>query len=325
MASSEIPQRIQKHLEPIFGKPERLANIPQSEFFNGIDSLQQKNRNICLGMDPKIDEMYVGEPEQLSQYNCEVLDATHDTLSSIKLNLAFYLLYGSEGIRQMEKTFEYAKEKYPEIQTILDCKAVDVPHTAEAYSSFAFDTLKADAITISPIMGQVESFKNRRDKGIFVICRSTNDESYEYQTMLTKLPDPEGRPKDTSLLGEYLDRNKEYFKNAIEQPFYLRIARDVWSRWNENGNYGLVVGANFADTLRKIRGFTDNLTFLSPGVGAQRANTSEAFVNGRKKDNTGIILNASRSIYMASKNADYDVMARREAERLNNEINSLKI
>lgn len=276
-------------------------------------------------MDPKIDIMYVPEPANIGQYNCEILDATHDQLSSIKLNLAFYLQYGSEGVRQMEKTLKYAEEKYPDIQKILDFKAADVPHTVEAYANFAFDTLNADAVTVSPIMGQVDAFKNRHDKGIFVICRTSNDESSEYQTMLTRLPDSEERPRDTSLLPEYLDRHKEYFKYASEQPFYLRIARDVWSRWNEYGNYGLVVGANFANTLKQIRGLAENLSFLSPGVGAQGADTNEAFKNGRKKDNTGIILNASRSIYMASKNANYEEMARREAVRLNSEINDLKV
>src|SRR5581483_10787998 len=99
-------------------------------------------------------------------------------------------------------------------------KRGDIGNTNQGYVEFIFEYLGADAVTIQPYMGAeaVSPFLARKEKGIFVLCRTSNPGSGEFQNL-----------------------------RVDDEPIYKIIAHAVSSTWNTNGNCGLVVGATYPE------------------------------------------------------------------------------
>ena len=55
-----------------------------------------------------------------------------------------------------------------------------------------------------------------------------------------------------------------------EKPLWLTVAEKVSKEWNENNNCMLVIGATYPKEMNTIRQIVGNMTFLVPGVGAQK-------------------------------------------------------
>ena len=66
---------------------------------------------------------------------------------------------------------------------ILDAKRGDIASTAEAYAAACFDVLGADAVTVNPLLGgdSVDSFACRADKGVFLLCHTSNPGARDLQ------------------------------------------------------------------------------------------------------------------------------------------------
>lgn len=67
------------------------------------------------------------------------------------------------------------------VPVILDCKRGDIGSTAEHYAKAAYDTLNADAVTLSPYMGwdSIKPFVTGAYscKGAFILCKTSNPSS----------------------------------------------------------------------------------------------------------------------------------------------------
>ena len=61
----------------------------------------------------------------------------------------------------------------------------------------------------------------------------------------------------------------------------------------------LVVGATYPDELKKIREIAGDMTFLVPGIGAQKGNLEAVLKNGLNSQGWGLIISASRAIIFA--------------------------
>lgn len=220
-------------------------------------------------------------------FNRRIVDATHAHAACFKPNAAFY--EDPEGWRALRETVAYARGK--DVPVVLDAKRADVGHTARQYAG-VLDTV--DAITVNPYLGRdsLQPFLARSDKGVFVLCRTSNTGGADLQ-----------------------DREL-----ASGQRVYERVAR-LADRWNERDNVGLVVGATAPAELEGIRELVPGIPFLVPGVGAQGGDARAAVEHGLA-DGVGLV-NSSRGIIYAGEEAGerFAAAAGEAADRLKRELN----
>jgi len=245
----------------------------------GADSL------LCVGLDPHPELL----PEQTAQaalnFCCDLIHATAASACAYKPNSAFFERYGAEGMRALAEVIEMVPQGIP---VVLDAKRGDIASTGRAYAHAAFQTLGADALTVSPYLGQdsLAPFLSEAQKGVFLLCKTSNPGSQDLQ--------------DRILSGG--------------EPLYIALARQA-ADWNEKDNLGLVVGATHPEALRAVRSAAPNLWLLAPGVGAQGGSLKDALQAGLRQDGLGMLLPVSRSIAQAPDPAE-------EAERLRLAINA---
>ncbi len=264
-----------------------------------LDAQWINRKFLCIGLDPDFKRLPPSVTEGVSvsdaifNFNRAIIDATHDLVLGYKAQNAFYEAEGEEGHRALKRTAEYLRTTYPDLVTILDAKRADVAHTNEGYARSAFEELGYDAITIHPYLGKeaVMPFLNRADKGIFVLVRTSNAGASEFQDLIVD--------------GE---------------PLYMRVAKNVATAWNMNGNCGVVVGATYPGELAEIRSIIGDMPILIPGVGAQGGDPREAFNLGKNARGGGVIISSARSIIFASSGEDYADAARNSAKKLVDEI-----
>src|SRR5579875_1094302 len=248
----------------------------------------------------------------LLTFNQAIIDATADLVCAFKPNSAFYEQYGYAGIRALNRTIEYIHARYPDVIIILDAKRGDMGNTSRAYARAVFDTLNADAVTLHPYLGQegVAPFLERADKGQFIVCRTSNPGSDEFQGLLLRPPtDPNASAQSAT---QHLE------------PLYLHVARTVANQWNTQRNCGLVVGATYPEELRLVREAVGDLPILVPGVGAQGGELEPVIKYGLDSQRHGLVISASRSVIYASSDLDFAQAARREVSRLWKEIDRLR-
>jgi len=265
-------------------------------FFDKLRQASQSNHSfLCVGLDPHPSLL----PEKdVAAFNRAIIEATADLACCYKPNLAFYEAMGPQGLEVLQRTVEAVPRHLP---VIADAKRGDIASTAEAYARALFDVYGFDAATVNPYLGtdSLAPFLERPDKGVFVLCRTSNAGGADLQglTVTGDGPSSEGR------------------------PLYEVVAELARDRWNERGNVGLVVGATFPGELGRIRQLCPRLPFLLPGVGAQGGDVAAAVRNALDEEGAGFIINSSRQILYASSDRDYARAARRAAETLRDEIN----
>jgi len=232
--------------------------------------------------------------ESVLPFNRRIIDATHDLVCAYKINPAFYQQEGIKGVKVLMETIDYIHLQAPQIPVILDGKYGDVAHTSIAYAKSAFFSYKADAVTVNPLLGRdsVQPFLNYEDKGIFIVCHTSNPGSREFQ--------------DAPLIGT---------------PLYQKIAQHVMNTWNSNNNCGLIVGATFPDQLFHVRQIAKDMPILLPGIGAQKGNLKQSIRAGMNSQKAGMIICLSRSAIFASQENDFDQAARNETMRVRDEVN----
>ncbi len=227
-------------------------------------------------------------------FNGAIIDATRDLVVAYKPNSAFY--EGDRTMLDLELTIRYVHEAAPEVPVILDAKRGDIDSTNLGYVRSAFDYLRADAITVHPYFGRraLKSFLERADKGVFILCRTSNEEGGEFQDRLVVLDDPEEieffRQFDWVTRHELLRDGVFYVI-----PFYLHVAYRVSRHWNENDNCALVVGATYPEELRLVRLVAPDIPLLITGIGAQGGNLEATVRYGGQR----ILVNSSRGIIYA--------------------------
>lgn len=243
---------------------------------------------LCVGLDPDIDRL----PDHLQEadlprwaFNRRIIDATHEFVAAYKPNAAFY--EDPDGWRALRETMAYAAGK--DVPVVLDAKRGDVGHTARQY---ARHLEHADAITVNPLLGRdsLEPFLAQEDKGVFVLCRTSNPGGADVQDL----------------------------ELAAGDRVYERLA-SLASVWNANDNVGLVVGATAPEELERVRELAPELPFLVPGVGAQGGDV-EAAVEYGLAGGVGLV-NASRSVIFAGEGETFAEAARSEAKRLRRALN----
>ena len=250
---------------------------------------------VCVGLDPdtsRFPASVENQDEPIFEFNKAIIDATHDLVCAYKPQIAHYAAESAES--QLEATIAYLKTTYPEVPIILDAKRGDIGSTAEMYATEVFERYAADAVTVNPYLGfdSFEPFLRYKDRGVILLCRTSNAGAADLQDLIV---------------------------DGI--PLYEKVATLAAQKWNVNGNCLLVVGATWPAQLAKIRSLVGDMPLLVPGVGAQGGDVEKLVSAGQTRSGTGLIINSSRAILYASQGDDFAQAARRESEKLRNQIN----
>ena len=235
-------------------------------FFPLLNDVSRRNNSLlCVGLDPPLDVPVT----EILPANQKIIDATADSACAVKPNAAFYEARGVAGWEALAATIRYAHDRG--LPVILDAKRGDISSTADAYAQACFDVLKADAVTASPFLGRdsVECFASREDRGVFLLCHTSNPGARDIQ---------------------------ELFVEGM--PLYRRIAA-MASSWNTRGTLGLVVGATFAHLLAGVREVAPDLWILLPGVGAQGGDLEASLAAGLDAEGSRVLVNVSRALWQA--------------------------
>ncbi len=274
-----------------------------------IEKIQKTKAPICVGLDPMLS--YIPEPvvkkafaefgetlegaaEAVWQFNKEIIDCTWDLIPAVKPQIAMYEQFGIPGLISYKRTVDYCKSKG--LIVIGDAKRGDIGSTSAAYAAAHLGHVKVgsqslagfdtDFLTVNPYLGTdgVKPFVdvcNQEDKGIFVLVKTSNPSSGEFQDRLI-----DGRP-----LYEWVGQKVAEWGSASMDGTY--------------SNVGAVVGATYPEMSRVLRKQMPNTYFLVPGYGAQ-GGTAQDLKYCFNEDGLGAIVNSSRGIIAAYKKAPYD-------------------
>jgi len=251
------------------------------------NAVEENNSLLCIGLDP--DTKLIGD-KSLFDFNREIIDETHKLVCSYKPQIAYYSARGPKGLEELIKTVTYIKKNLKTIPVILDSKRADIGSTNEKYAQEAFEVIGADALTVNPYLGfdSLEPFFKREDKGIIILCKTSNPGSSALQDL-----------------------------KVDSEPVFIKVAKKVVVADKKYKNLLMVVGATYPDHLKKIRQVAKEMTFLIPGVGTQGGDLKKTLENGLMENGRGLIISASRSIIYAQD-------PKKSAKKLRDEINEFR-
>ena len=156
-------------------------------FLDKLAGAIDKNSSfVCVGLDPDPELMPVGMG--VLDFNRAIVEATSDLVCAYKPNLAFYEALGIDGMTALLETVRLIP---PDVPVIADAKRGDIGNTARAYARALFDYFGFDACTVNPYLGSdaVAPFLQYREKGIFILCRTSNSGAVDFQSLRCETPD----------------------------------------------------------------------------------------------------------------------------------------
>jgi orotidine-5'-phosphate decarboxylase len=238
---------------------------------------------LCLGLDPDPEGLPDGFSRDLAgveSFALLLLQAAGPFAAAIKPNLAFFEAFGSAGLAALERIRAAVPAGLP---VVMDAKRGDIGTTAARQAIALYDGLGADAITVSPYLGEeaIGPLLARSNRFAYVLCRTSNPGAAELQGLIVAADERAGHPAE---------------------PLYARVARRAQA-WGPGGTVGLVVGATAPAELATIRALAPGLAFLVPGVGAQGGDEAAVLEHGRataapagERAGGGLLVNVSRGI-----------------------------
>ena len=255
---------------------------------------------VCVGLDPepaKFPARFAADPDAVFGFCRDIVDATAPYVCSFKPQIAHFAALGAEDA--LSRLIAHIHAQHPRIPVILDSKRGDIGSTARHYASEAFDRYGADAVTANPYLGRdsVQPFLDRADRGVVILCRTSNPGAADLQ--------------DLAVQGAH----------GSARPLYQHVAETIARDWNGHGNCALVVGATWPAQLREVRAIVGDMPLLVPGVGAQGGDVEAVVTHAKTADGSGLIVSSSRAVLYASRGDDYAQAAAQAARALRDEIN----
>lgn len=274
-----------------------------------ISNIKKTNAPIVVGLDPMLNyipehlqkkafaeygETLEGAAEAIWQFNKEIIDKTYDIIPAVKPQIAMYEQFGIPGLAAFDRTVKYAKEK--NLVVIGDVKRGDIGSTSAAYAtahlgrvsvgSKTFSAFDEDFATVNPYLGSdgIKPFIDvcrEEKKGIFILVKTSNPSSGEFQDRII-----DGRP-----LYEWVGEKVNEWGADCMGDGYSYV--------------GAVVGATYPEMGRTLRKIMPKSFILVPGYGAQGGKGPD-LVDFFNEDGLGAIVNSSRGIIAAYKNAKYE-------------------
>ncbi|KAK8814824.1 hypothetical protein WA556_006863 [Blastocystis sp. ATCC 50177/Nand II] len=238
------------------------------KFFDMLTARIEKSHSLlCVGLDPHGNELKEHTPEGLKAFCARLIEATKDVACCYKPNSAFFeaIPGGVEALAEIVKTIP------EDIPVLLDVKRGDISTTAQAYAEAA-KQVGAHGVTLNAYMGYdaIKPFLEEDFGGCFVLCKTSNPSSNEFQILRTR--DTDG-----------------------EERFLYEIIAKKAAEWGT----GVVVGATDGNALRNVRALCPNIWILAPGVGAQGGDLDDVIRAAIRDDGMGIVVPISRGISRA--------------------------
>jgi orotidine-5'-phosphate decarboxylase len=252
-------------------------------YFERLRALSKDRHTLlCVGLDPDPERITGGAAGALRHCR-EVVRQTEEHVCCFKPNSAFWEQYGPDGWQALREL----RDETPKTPFLFDGKRGDMGNTMRAYAVTVFKTMAMDAATVNPYLGadSLEEFTRYEDRGVYVLCRSSNPGAADLQHL-----DLEGR------------------------QLYKRVA-ELAERLNTHGNVGLVVGATAPAEIADVRR-SSQLPFLIPGIGAQGGDLEGSVRAAWNGDPASCLVSASRSVIFAEKPS-------REAAKAKDAINAV--
>ncbi|MCL2675896.1 MAG: orotidine-5'-phosphate decarboxylase [Firmicutes bacterium] len=264
-----------------------------------------------------------GAAEAILEFNLNIIEKTYKLVPAVKVQVAYYEMYGVHGLRAFEETLRAAKAKG--LVTIADVKRNDIGATAACYSKAylgrtlvgdrEFAAFESDFITVNGYLGGdgIKPFledAKKYDKGFFVLAKTSNPSSGEIQDLpIAHLS--ESKSDTPSLAAKVI-----YQKGApsLAAKVIYQAMGQLIEKWGEDniGSFGYsrvgaVVGATHPKEAEILREAMPHTLFLVPGYGAQGAGSAEIkpCFDGR---GLGAVVNSSRGIICAYKTDRYKGM-----------------
>ena len=280
-----------------------------------IERIKDMQNPTVAGLDTSFDYLpddmkqgvqdFKGAADAIFEFNKRIVDRICDIVPCVKVQIAYYEMYGLEGMRAFLQTLQYAKAKGMLVMT--DAKRNDIGATAECYAKAylgetdvcgrAHSAFDSDFLTVNGYLGSdgIKPFLNwmqKRDKGIFVLVKTSNRSSGELQDLK-------------------LESGKtiyEYMGELVEKWGQESIGRYGYS------SVGAVVGATHPMQAQILRRAMPHTFFLIPGYGAQ-GGTADDLKVCFDKGGMGGIVNSSRGILCAYRQEKYAHLSFEEAAR----------
>jgi orotidine-5'-phosphate decarboxylase len=285
----------------------KLQPAKTDDFTNCLSNCQAANDSLlCVGLDPDMAKLppHLGKDDDpVLTYLTAIVRATASYACAYKPNFKFFLAMGPEGLEVLEDLVESIRGFAPGVPIIIDSKANDIGLSVEKESAYIFDTLKADAITANPYLGReaLAPLLERQDKGVILLCRTSNPGAHEFQELDVVGPG-----------GEVM-------------KLYELVASNVRKDWNGNGNVGLVVGATRPEQLARVRHIVGNdIPILAPGIGTQGGDLEATVRAGINSHGLGLLVNVSSGISSASSGEDFAQKAKERAAHYRDAINRIR-
>jgi len=253
---------------------------PQRFFTSLATASERTDSLLCVGLDPALD---IPAAEVFDRMHA-IVEATAAVVCAFKPNSAFYEARGAAGWDVLKRLIDAIHAQGHLV--ILDAKRGDIASTADAYAVAAFDALGADALTVNPYLGadSIQSFAAREDKGVFLLCHTSNPGARDLQELETG-----------------------------GAPLYEAVATAARS-WDTHGTIGLVVGATYPEQLARVRAIAPEMWILLPGIGSQGGDLEASIAAGMDAAGSRVLVNVSRAVCQAK---DPAVAARDYRDKIN--------
>ena len=300
-----------------------------------VRNIARLDNPTVIGLDPKLDYipefiiehaelLFPDEPEKAAAkaiwlFNKSLIDAVYDIIPAVKVQFAYYEMYGPQAIKTLSLTIRYAQSKG--MLVIADAKRNDIGSTATAYAQSIIgetpillgqkkEMYGADSVTVNAYLG-IDGVKPFIDvaketgRGLFCLVRTSNPSAGDFQDLTLE----DGR----KVYEAVADKVEEWGSELIGEEGFSSV--------------GAVCGATWPEQAVALRARMPHAIILVPGYGAQGAGADEA-VASFTVDGKGSIVNASRSLMCAWKKRedldpqDFAKATRDEALDMKNKLNA---
>lgn len=239
---------------------------PQSSTYLDIlrASAKETGSIVCMGLDPIPESLPVRTGSiraDLNHFYQTVFRAMKRRAlfpGAFKPNIGYYQSLDRpreedfSGSLALSDLLEMLETFFPGIPVILDAKRGDIARSSANYAAEAFEAWGADAVTVSPYMGDdsVTPFF-KEGKGLYILDRTSNPGAADLQSQ--------------TLSGNTGD------------PLYMAVARLIVKWSQRHPGTGAVVGATSLEELGMVaRYFAEHqIPLLIPGVGSQGGSGSD--------------------------------------------------
>ncbi|ACK70108.1 orotate phosphoribosyltransferase [Gloeothece citriformis PCC 7424] len=258
-------------------------------FFEKLETAIAHNQSLLVvGLDPNPEMMPFSEEigdnsdvliPRLWEWLNLIIEETSDLVCAYKPTLGFYQALGIKGLELLLKVLDAIPKTIP---IILDAKHGDL-NTSTVFARTIFEQWQVDAVTLTPYAGldHVASFLVYPDKGVFILCHTSN-------------------PGATNL--------QEY--PTADNPFYLQVVREAQT-WGANEQIFLEVGTTKPEVINNIRNCATERIILLRSIWEQKHNFKQILTAGLTVEGNGLLIPVPQDL-LSHPNIKQEINALRE-------------